>query len=410
MKGAEVDEVEPAWEEQAPNDRLGLLVAVGLVVAAGWAWGMSVALMIVGLLLMIFLHELGHFLTAKSAGMKVTEFFLGFGPRVWSFRRGETEYGLKAIPAGAYVRIIGMSNLDPIEPGDEGRTYLSKPYWRRMSVAVAGSAMHFTLALLIAFIVLVGVGLPNPDSGKWTIDRVFGPARAAGVRPGDRIVSVDGHTGTFDEVSGYVRRHPGARVDVVVERDGIRRTVQADLARYNPSSGERVGYLGIGPHYPSERLNPLRGGAQSVKATGRAMKDSVVSIGKLFSPGGLSNYYDTVRSGGKTADGKTADRPTSVVGLARAAGDQGMGVVDILQLMFFVNVFVGIFNLTPMLPFDGGHVVIATYEKIRSMRSGRDYHADVAKLMPFTYAIVMALALLFLSTIYLDLFHWQSPG
>src|SRR4029079_19291502 len=97
----------------------------------------------------IVLHELGHFLTAKKAGMKCTEFFIGFGPRIWSFRRGETEYGVKAIPAGAYVKIIGMNHLEEVDPSDEERTYRRKPFWRRLSVAVGGSTMHFLIAFVL---------------------------------------------------------------------------------------------------------------------------------------------------------------------------------------------------------------------------------------------------------------------
>src|SRR5204863_5492941 len=106
-------------------------------------------------------HERGHFVMAKRAGMKVTEFFLGFGPRLWSIRKGETEYGVKAIPAGGYVRIIGMSNVDVVDPADEERTYRAKPYRHRLGVAVAGSTMHFQIAGVLLFIVLAGVGLPS---------------------------------------------------------------------------------------------------------------------------------------------------------------------------------------------------------------------------------------------------------
>ncbi len=114
---------------------------------------------------MIMLHELGHFVMAKRAGMKVTEFFLGFGPRLWSIRRGETEYGVKAIPAGGYVRIIGMSNVDEVDPADEERTYRSKPYRHRLGVAVAGSTMHFIIAAVPAVPALAAAGLPTAAAG-----------------------------------------------------------------------------------------------------------------------------------------------------------------------------------------------------------------------------------------------------
>src|SRR5688500_13246083 len=199
--------------------RLALLAAV--VVAFGLKVGLAVILIIVALIVMIFLHELGHYVTAKAAGMKVTEFFLGFGPKIWSFRRGETEYGVKAIPAGAYVKIIGMSNLDEVDPADEERTYRAKPYWRRMSVAVAGSAMHFVLALLLAFVVFSGFGTADPDSDRWSVRSVTGPAKAAGLRPGDRIETVDGREfANFDAMSAHIRSKPGGDAEIVVTRDG----------------------------------------------------------------------------------------------------------------------------------------------------------------------------------------------
>ena len=129
---------EPPVEEEGPGRQgalIGVLLVAVILFGLGWAWFVVIA----AILVMIFLHELGHYVTAKAAGMKVTEFFIGFGPRLWSFRRGETEYGFKAIPAGAYVKIIGMTNLDEVDPSEEGRTYRSKPYWRKVSVAVAGS-------------------------------------------------------------------------------------------------------------------------------------------------------------------------------------------------------------------------------------------------------------------------------
>src|SRR5438093_8180746 len=131
-----------------------LLVAVLAVIAITLLTGtFSTTAVIVALLVMIMLHEFGHFVTAKAAGMKVTEFFVGFGPRVWSVCKGETEYGVNALPLGGYVRIIGMHNLDKVDPADEPRTYRQKPYWRRMSVALAGSTMHFLIALVLLWVV-----------------------------------------------------------------------------------------------------------------------------------------------------------------------------------------------------------------------------------------------------------------
>src|SRR4051812_7182948 len=126
-----------------------LVLLVGGILALGFVAGWPVLVIVLAIIVMIFLHELGHYVTAKWAGMKVTEYFIGFGPRIWSFQRGETEYGVKAIPAGAYVRIIGMNSLDEVDPADEPRTYRQQPFWQRFTVAVAGSTMHFLLALIL---------------------------------------------------------------------------------------------------------------------------------------------------------------------------------------------------------------------------------------------------------------------
>src|SRR5438067_1847636 len=158
---------DPLEEAGAEVDRRGatrilVLLVVALVALFVLDSGARTAiLLVVGIVVMVMLHEAGHYAMAKRSGMKVTEYFLGFGPRLWSFRRGETEYGVKAIPAGGYVRIVGMSNVDEVDPADEERTYRAKPYRHRLGVAVAGSTMHFLIAGVLLFVVFAVVGLPD---------------------------------------------------------------------------------------------------------------------------------------------------------------------------------------------------------------------------------------------------------
>jgi len=339
--------------------------------------------------------------------LKVTEFFIGFGPRLWSFHKGETEYGLKAIPAGAYVKVIGMSNLEEVDPADEPRTYRQQPYGRRLSVAVAGSTMHFLMALALVFVVLVGFGIPKPDSDNWTVGALTerSPAERAGLELGDRVVAVDGQRFTsFDDLSGELRSHPGDVVTLAIVRDGEDRTLDVRLAGTNPE-GERVGFLGVGPEFERVRSGPVKGVVESFKTTGETMWASVRGLGSFFSPSGLSGYVDTLTantSGNK--DAKVQDNPDRVVSIYGAVrlASQSDGVPDVLAFLFAINIFVGIFNLVPLLPLDGGHVAIATYEKIRS-RPGRMYHADVSKLMPLTYAVVLLLVLVGVTSLYLDI-------
>jgi membrane-associated protease RseP (regulator of RpoE activity) len=422
MRGTYQDEEQAglAFEDEEQERTAGLLgvaVIVALVAFLGIRSGWSTVAIVLAIVVMIFLHELGHYLTAKWAGMKVTEFFLGFGPRIWSFRKGETEYGLKAIPAGAYVKIIGMSNLDEVDPADEERTYRAKPYWRRLSVAVAGSTMHFLLAFVLIATVFIGFGTQDEASSRWTLGSVGGPAKAAGLQVGDRLVSVDGvAAGAFDDVSKVIRRHPGESVPIVVERGGAQRTLEATLGKENPSTGRRGGYLGVSPQFDRVRSGLVEGVGDSFRAMGSATKETFTGLGRLFSPSGVSRYVDTLTTtstsgGGSGSTATNADRPTSVVGIVQVGSQVAKdGIADVLVLLFVVNMFIGIFNLTPLLPFDGGHVVIATYEKVRSMIAGRRYQADVAKLMPLTYAVVLVLAFLFITTLYLDIAHPVKLG
>jgi membrane-associated protease RseP (regulator of RpoE activity) len=243
------------------------LVALAVGVALlGWVGGRSLLVVIGALVVTIVLHELGHYLTAKRAGMKVTEFFLGFGPRIWSFRRGETEYGVKALPVGAYVKIIGMHNYEDVDPADEPRTYRQKSYPRRLSVAVAGSTMHFLIAIVLIFVLLVGFGTPGRSRlfeeiqpERWTVTEVTegSAAAAAGLQPGDRIVTVDGvSVANWDDLGNAVRPKPGQTVSLVVERADQELTLQATLTA-EVENGQTIGRLGVRPVFeypPVERV------------------------------------------------------------------------------------------------------------------------------------------------------------
>src|SRR5438132_3666812 len=221
--------MEPA-ESRSAFLRLALIVAAATI--AGAALGITTVLLVIfALIVMIMLHELGHFATAKWGNMKVTEYFLGFGPRLWSIHRGETEYGVKAIPAGGYVKIVGMSNLEEVDPADEPRTYRQQPFGRRLSVAVAGSAVHFILAFLILWVLFSFVGVPDGNKvavgGFSTIQGTASPAKLAGLQPGDVFVSVDGHAlSSPDQLVSYIQSHAGQPVTVVVKRHGDTQTIR----------------------------------------------------------------------------------------------------------------------------------------------------------------------------------------
>jgi membrane-associated protease RseP (regulator of RpoE activity) len=399
---------------------LGGLVA-WLAIAGGWA----PLVVVLGVVVMIFLHELGHYLAARWGGMKVTEFFIGFGPKIWSFRKGETEYGLKVIPAGAYVKVIGMNNLDEVAPEDEGRTYRQASYPRRMAVAVAGSTMHFVQALVILFVLYAFVGVPGgslTEDREWEVGEVVpgSAAEAAGLEPDDRVLRVDGiEYETFtDFASSIADRSPGDVVELTVRRDGDVRSVPVELGA-NPSDRSRA-MLGIQRDLVTTTTGPVGAVGASV---GDFWDQTTATLGFIgsFSP---RDFYDDVITSG--SDPTTSDAPEPSPGSTPAAeGDRidenriisivgavGIGA-DLTQngllgfLLFFVgiNITIGIFNLLPVLPLDGGHVVVATYERIRELfRPGRGrYHVDMAKLLPVVYAVFALLVLLGVTTIYMDI-------
>jgi len=408
-----------AGEQRSALIRLLLIVAAAVVASAATGVGRTVAV-VLAIIVMIMLHELGHLLTAKWGGMKVTEYFLGFGPRLWSVRRGETEYGVKAIPAGGYVKIVGMSNLEEVDPADEARTYRAQSYGRRLAVAVAGSTVHFLIALVLLFVLFAAVGQldvkhPKLQVGELTLFKQGqSPAQQAGFQLGDRILTVDGRPlAKWDDLPPYIKARPGQRLTFVVDRGGRqltltptpvdRRTIQLRQGDLVDRNGEPSGFVGIGPAFPVVRAGPVAAAGRSVAELGREMKNTLSALGHLVTFKGIRGYGSQLTASHPPAPGPDQPRFLSPVGFVRVASQAAhTGLREVLTLLVLINVFVGMFNLVPLLPLDGGHVAIATYERIRSRR-GRPYRADVAKLMPLTYGVFLLLVFLGLSSLYLDI-------
>lgn len=354
----------------------------------------------VGLTVSIVLHELGHFWTARKSGMKATQFFLGFGPRIWSTHRNGVEYGVRAIPLGGFVKIIGMTNVDEVAPEDEPRTYRQGTYARRMWVITAGSVMH----MIIAFVLIVGVylawGRPE-ETGVVRLAAVSAdtPAADAGLQEGDIVRSIDGATVTTGDAMRAIlaATPPGDTLSLQIERDGQPLTVEATLIQ-NPAFPDEVrGFLGVSPT-GEDRVS------QSVAdALTKGPKDLLVGVGQAIS--GVAKVLNPVTVWGHlvgTNDDPTS-RPGTIVGATKVSDDIGDfdGWAGILSLIAALNVSVGVFNMFPLLPLDGGHAAIATYERIRSRR-GRRYYADVNKLMPVAAVCIALIAFMFLTGLYLD--------
>jgi membrane-associated protease RseP (regulator of RpoE activity) len=405
-------------EQRGALIRLALVVIGGLI-ASAFLGAFETVLVVLALIVMIVLHEFGHFVTAKAAGMKVTEFFVGFGPRLWAVQKGETTYGVKALPLGGYCRIIGMTNLEEVEPADEARAYRNRPVWRRLTVAFAGSFVHFVLAFVMLVVLFVGPGdqgnfvatpASNPIASLVQFTNGKSPAQLAGLQAGDRIEAVDGHHfATFDQLSAYLEARPDQRVTLTVLRHGriiTTSTVLADKAKVvlqgsaAPLATTDTGFLGISPD-PTVHFGLVGAVSHAGTAFGHTMASAVSRLATRITDFG--NYLHLVASK-KAADSPTAVRFVSPVGVVRLAHQASqLGLSWVLYLLIVINIFLGAFNLVPLLPLDGGHVAIAIYEKIRSLRRGRPYHADVAKMTPVLYLVLAVLAFYAVTSLFLDL-------
>jgi membrane-associated protease RseP (regulator of RpoE activity) len=359
---------------------------------------------VVGVLVAIFMHELGHFMTARWTGMKATQFFIGFGPRLWSFRKGETEYGVRALPLGAFVRIIGMNNMDDVPPEDEARTYRSKSYPRRMLVISAGSLMHMLMAIVLLFVVYVADGETSPTDGVQVQQLLVGsPAEVAGLRTDDVVLAIDGEQLSSPEDLGRIVQAgaAGATLAFAVVRDGEPITVPVVLAANTDPESPLFGkpYVGVSSSeayvtvehsVPAAAFNAV----VDIFPTSWEMTKGAV---KVLNPVNIVTHLN-----GTNDD--LATRPTTLVGVTSVSDDVGeaQGIIGILFLLAILNVFVGVFNMFPLLPLDGGHAAVATYERTRE-RGGTRYHADVAKMMPFAMAVMTLLMFLFAAGLYLDI-------
>jgi membrane-associated protease RseP (regulator of RpoE activity) len=357
-------------------------------------------IVLLGIVTMVMVHEGGHFLAAKATGMKATEFFFGFGPKLWSTRRGETEYGVKAIPLGGYVRIIGMNPYEEVAEADLGRTYREQPFWAKSVVVLAGVVSHFVVAFMIFFAVATLIGSEEVTTTVAAVQNTLEdgsatPAAAAGIRPGDTILRIGGvETDSWDEIVQEIRANPGATLIIRVERDSDEVLLTATLAALDDDAGGKRGFLGITPGTEHNRLNPAAAFIDAGASVGRATQASVSGMWQLFS--GLGDLIQATISGDTETINRT--RPASPIGLVRiGAQTQEFGLGFTLELVALVNIFVGLFNLIPIYPLDGGHFSVAVYEKVR----GRE--ADVAKLAPIAAAVVIFMVLLSVLAIYLDI-------
>lgn len=423
----------------------------------GLIYALGVLIFIVGVLVSIGLHEVGHMYPAKKFGIKVTQYFVGFGRTVWSVRRGETEYGVKAFPLGGFVKLVGMlpphegdapgqirksntgmftqlisdartSEYESVGPDDHDRLFYRKPWWQKLIVMAGGPLVNIGIALVLFTIAFSFIGA---QAATTTVNSVSQcavpadrsdqtcqsgdpktPANKAGLLPGDHVESFNGAKITsWDQLTGLIRDNGGDPAKVVIDRDGQQLTKNIEtIVEVRPSLNdaekyEQVGFLGISPTTTYERQDlgfVLSTMGSYTKETGKAI---------LHLPQRMVEVAQAA-----FGDERKQDSPMSVVGAGRVAGE--MVTIDdttwtdrafrLLTLIAAVNLFIALFNFIPLLPLDGGHIAGALYEAVRRgiakvRRRPDPGYVDVAKMLPVAYVVGALLLAMGVLLIYADI-------
>lgn len=413
---------------------------------------LGIVVVVVGLLVSIAWHELGHMWPAKRFGVKVSEYFVGFGPTLWSTRRGETEYGIKAIPLGGYVRLVGMvpptyavksaavrgwgktlvadaRAVSEAEIGeDDARAFYHLSWWRKVIVMAGGPVMNLILAIALFTVVLSGMGVPTqtstvrdtiacvpaPGANECTPADPTSPAVLAGLQPGDTVLLVDGiEIEGWSHLTGYVSERPGQPILLTIDRDGqvldlgVTPAARESAGSAGPQS-EPIGFLGVYSLVEDQR-QPLWSG---VEIAGTYTVETAKIVATL-----PTQLYHVTRAAFGLEDRSQAS-VMGIVGIGRAAGDvtstdvEGVTLKDqiaqLLLLLAGLNLALFVFNMIPLVPLDGGHIASALWQAVKNgwarvRNAPRPAPVDVARMMPVAYGVFGILILMSLVLIYADI-------
>ena len=367
---------------------------------------------VAALLISVMIHEFGHYLTARKFGMRVSEFFLGFGTRLWSRQRGETEFGIKAIPAGGHCRIEGMTPDDQMPEGEEGRAFYRASAGKKLIVLGAGSFLHFVLGYLLLFMLLAGVGV---NQVLPVIDSVApnSAAAAAGFQKGDEIIAINGDRNTkWQSQLDKIRNSKGKELTFTIKRGGTEIEIAAAPRMTDIDDGTSRYVLGIINEFGSKRLSPTASISDAAELTWTFTSTSAKALVQL--PTKIPALW------GQTFGGQERDENglVGVVGVARVSGQAASSgklttserIGTFILIVASLNIFVGLFNLLPILPLDGGHMAVAIADAFRAFIArlrGRPAPAaiDIKVLTPITAVVFVVLAALTVLLLIADIFN-----
>jgi membrane-associated protease RseP (regulator of RpoE activity) len=370
---------------------------------------------VVALLLSVMIHEAGHYLTAKKFGMKVTEFFLGFGQKIWSTQRGETEFGIKVIPAGGYCRIVGMSPREELSQADQDRAFVKAGVGQRLMVLGAGSFLHFVIGFVLLLTLFLSVGVTSVTS---TVEKVSecipqkatevcstkstpSPAKNVGILAGDKIIRVDGKSyKEWSDVVEVIRASAGKELNITIERNGTPIDITVTPASRDVN-GKAIGVLGVVNKVGTVTYAPVDAIYRAGKFSGQILQNSVTSLIAL--PTKIPNLINQTFGGQK----RDPEGLVGVVGVARVSGETASTkaltvrekIATFVLIIASLNLFVGMFNLLPLLPLDGGHMAVAIADGVRNFLARRRGLAkpepfDVERLTPITMVVFLIMAAL----------------
>lgn len=425
---------------------------------------LGIVVLVVGLLISVAIHELGHMVPAKRFGVRVSEYFVGFGPTLWSRTRGETEYGIKAIPLGGYVRLVGMiPPADAVKPvrgtgwasrliadardasvaevrnGEDSRAFYRLSWWKKVIVMAGGPLTNLVLAAILFTVVLVGIGIPQqtltvrdvmacvPAAGtvECTADDPISPASQAGLMQGDTFVAVDGReVNAWRELTAYVAERPGETITFTIRRGealmelsmtpAVRERAAVDDAGHPvvDEAGEpvmeRVGFMGL--YATTARVQQPPGAG--VELTG----DYIASMVPVVATLPVQVWH--VSRAALGLEERSQESIMGVVGVGRTAGDiasaevEGYGLTekmaDMLMLLGALNLALFLFNMIPLVPLDGGHIASALWQAVKNgwarLRGlARPAPVDVARMMPVAYGVFGLLILMTVVLVYADI-------